>query len=245
MPALALADEHTTLCHLQVAQPETDYLATPQPSEHHRCDHRPVPVSAQGRGQRVDLVRGQDPWQRPGDLDQRDALTWPLAFPSGREAPRYQVRRDIATDVEEREQTRDARQPAADSPRGHTACLILDRLELLGQRCLAGALRGHEPGCRAPDAPAWAPCPRPRRTPSGHRPPPAPCSVGTTRQELQMVIEQRHAESNNGSTRWVTRVDQTLSDCRHAGAFPPHGSPCLSPSCARSMTVGSQPLPRP
>ena len=47
-------------------QPQPEDLAAAQPAQHHRRDHRPVPVRAQRGGQRVDLGRVQDPRQRPG-----------------------------------------------------------------------------------------------------------------------------------------------------------------------------------
>ena len=55
--ALALGDEHPPLGHPQVLQPQPEDLTAPQPAQHHRRDHRPVPVRAQRRGQRIDLRR--------------------------------------------------------------------------------------------------------------------------------------------------------------------------------------------
>ena len=45
--ALALGDEQRPLRHLHVAEAQTEDLAAAQPAEHHRVDHRPVPIGAQ------------------------------------------------------------------------------------------------------------------------------------------------------------------------------------------------------
>jgi excisionase family DNA binding protein len=66
MTAFALGDEHPPLTKAQVRKPQPENLAAAQPAQHHRRDHRPVPVRAQRRGQRVHLARVQDPRQRPG-----------------------------------------------------------------------------------------------------------------------------------------------------------------------------------
>jgi len=75
MPALALSDEHPSLSDPHVLQPQAEDLAAAQPAQHHRRDHRPVPVRAQRRGQRVDLARLQDPRQPPPGPHQRHSLT--------------------------------------------------------------------------------------------------------------------------------------------------------------------------
>ncbi len=49
-----------------VTQSQPEDLAAAQPAQHHRGDHRPVPVGAQRSGQGVDLGRGQDPRQASG-----------------------------------------------------------------------------------------------------------------------------------------------------------------------------------
>ena len=65
--ALALGDEHPPLRGVQITQPQPENLTAAQPAQHHRRDHRPVPVRAQRRGQRVHLGRRQDPRQLPGE----------------------------------------------------------------------------------------------------------------------------------------------------------------------------------
>jgi len=55
--ALALSDEHPPLAEPQVFQPQPQYFAAAQPAQHHRRDHRPVPVRAQRGGQCIDLSR--------------------------------------------------------------------------------------------------------------------------------------------------------------------------------------------
>jgi hypothetical protein len=82
--ALAVGDEHPPLGHPEVTQPQTDDFAAAQAAQHHRGDHRPVPVRAQDTGQRVDLGRGQDPRQRPGPTNQRNALVRSLSLDAGR-----------------------------------------------------------------------------------------------------------------------------------------------------------------
>ena len=87
MAALALGDEHPPFRDPQILQPQPQDLAAAQPAQHHRRDHRPVPMRPQRRRQRVDLGRGQDPRQRP----RRRAPTAPPAAdgtaPGGSAAP--------------------------------------------------------------------------------------------------------------------------------------------------------------
>ena len=135
--ALALGDEHPPLGDPQVLQPQPEDLAAAQPAEHHRRDHRPVPVGAQRGGQRVDLRRGQDPRQPPGPPGQRHPLTRPLPLPPGRQTPRHRVRGDVAAGLQVREEPRDDRQagapPCWSTPR--RAVVRIDRLQRPGRCC--------------------------------------------------------------------------------------------------------------
>ncbi len=70
MAALALGDEQRTVRHPDVLEPQPEDLAAPQPAQQHRQDHRPVPVRPQRVEERPDLLRGEDPRQRPGHPDQ-------------------------------------------------------------------------------------------------------------------------------------------------------------------------------
>ena len=45
MAALAVGDEHPPLPDPHIAEPQPEHLAAAQPAEHHRLDHRPVPLA--------------------------------------------------------------------------------------------------------------------------------------------------------------------------------------------------------
>ena len=83
MAALTVGDEQPPLAEPQVTQPQPEALAAAQPSQHHRRDHRPVAVRAQGGGQRVHLAGAEDLRQRPGHPDQRDTPGRAAAVPAG------------------------------------------------------------------------------------------------------------------------------------------------------------------
>jgi hypothetical protein len=117
MAAFALGDEQPPFGEPQVGQPQPEDLAAAQPGQHHRRDHGPVAVRAQGGGQRVHLGRADDLGQRPGHPDQRDTLAGPLPFPPGRQAPRHRVHRHITAGVQEPIQPRHARQAPPQCPR--------------------------------------------------------------------------------------------------------------------------------
>lgn len=108
MPTLAAGDEHPPRSSLQIAKPQPEDLAAAQPTQHHRLDHRPIPMRAQRGQQGIDLTRFQDPRQGPPGAYQRHPLAGPLAFPPGRQPPRDRVAGHVPADVQEPEQPRDA-----------------------------------------------------------------------------------------------------------------------------------------
>ena len=193
--ALALGDEHPPLGDPQVLQPQPEDLAAAQPAEHHRRDHRPVPVRAQRRRS----ARRPRPGCRirgsvRGVRDQRHPLAAAVAAPAGSAAPAAPGSRSTSPracrNANNPETTRQppahraapTPRPARRRPAGlHPAAVAA-----------AGALRGDEPQhVRRPDL-AW------RLADHGeehlqvvgrrqHRVRPTP-----PRQELQIVIQQRH-----------------------------------------------------
>ena len=219
LPAtLALGNEHPPLRGVQVTQPQPENLTAAQPTEHHRRDHRPVPVRAQRRGQPIHLSRRQDPRQLAGDPHQRDTLMRAGAFPPGRQPPRHRVRRHIPAGLQEREKPghdrqapahRDTRHPAGLTPRTH-------RLQHTTPARAAGPLRGDERqhisrldllrrlGHHREEHLQVI-----RGRP--HRVRPAPPA-----QELQIHIGQRHPNPGNQATATVTRTDRAQIPSMHS-----------------------------
>ena len=65
MSALAVGNEDPPLTETQILEPEPEHLAAPQTAQQHRLGHGPVPLGAQRRHERLDLVEIQDPRQSP------------------------------------------------------------------------------------------------------------------------------------------------------------------------------------
>ncbi len=59
MAALAFGDEQRPIRDAHIAQAQAEDLAAAQPTQHHRQDHRPVPMGAQRRQQRGHLCRAR------------------------------------------------------------------------------------------------------------------------------------------------------------------------------------------
>ena len=237
LPAgLAFGDEHPPLGDPQVFQAQPEYLAAPQPAEHHRRDHGPVPVRAQGRGQRIDLSRRQDPRQPASNTHQRDTLTGAGPLPPGRQSPRHRIGRHVAAGLQEREETRHDRQAPAHRRARHPGRLTfgihrLQRAMLTGPaRALGGDERQH---IARPDLIR-------RLTHHGeehlqvirgrqHRIRPGPPA-----QELQIDISQRHPDPDNQRTGGVTRTGHAQVGNTHRKGSHRHGRP--NPSRVAEMT---------
>jgi hypothetical protein len=140
MTSLALGDEHPPGGDLQVFQPQPEDLAAAQSAEHHRLGHGSVPVRAQRREQRIDLIWLQDPRQGARGPHQRNTLPGTLAFPAGGQTARHRVRLDVTAGLQEREQPGHARQPPPHRPGRYPT--VADGLQPLGRA--TGVLRGHE-----------------------------------------------------------------------------------------------------
>jgi hypothetical protein len=99
---------------------------------------------------------------------------WPLPLPPGRQPTRHRVGGDVATDVQEREQPRHARQPPPHGPRRHPGT-VTDGLHTTSRT--AGVLGGDECQHVGDHPPRWL-AHHGEKPPSGRTRPPRPCSVG-------------------------------------------------------------------
>ena len=72
MTALAIGDEQSSLAPTNVLEAQTEDLATAQPGEQHRVDHRPIPIGPERRHELDHVVVVEDPRQMPNRADQRD-----------------------------------------------------------------------------------------------------------------------------------------------------------------------------
>jgi hypothetical protein len=72
MTTLAISDEQPALTPTHVRQAQAEDLATPQPGEQHRIDHRPIPILAQRRHELDEVVVIEDPRQVSDRANQRD-----------------------------------------------------------------------------------------------------------------------------------------------------------------------------
>ena len=127
MPALTFGDEKPSLAWVHVTEPQPEHLAATQPAEQHGLHHGPVPVRAQGGHERVDLVRGQDPRQRPRPADQRHTGLSPITGPARGHPPRHRVTRHPAIPASHQvvEQAADAGQPPGDGPSRQSRFAVL------------------------------------------------------------------------------------------------------------------------
>ena len=144
MAALAVVDEHPPLTQAQILETKTEHLATTQPAQHHRLHHGPVPLGAQRRHQRGDLVGFEDPRQPAHRAHQR--LTPSVtSMPTRRQAPGHRV--DVDTGIAAGDQIaierRHRRQPTPDRRRRQPRAAIRDPHHVLGAHP-SPALRGHE-----------------------------------------------------------------------------------------------------
>jgi hypothetical protein len=143
---LAVGDEHPPFRDPQVEHPQTEDLAAAQTTEHHRGDHCPVPVSAQRTGERVNLGRGEDPWQLAGPAGQRHSQPRTGSFTSCWQATRDRVGRDVAAGLQVAEEARDDRQSPGHRA-GSNSAVLLGPVKRLHEaaRGAASALGGDEP----------------------------------------------------------------------------------------------------
>ncbi len=111
MTPFAIGDEHTSFAGVDVAQRQTQDLATAKTAQHHRLDHRSIPPRSQRRHQRVDLTGIQDPRQSPRRADQRHP---PPPVRSSPKTLRDRVLRHGLNRSQILEQARHARNPAPD-----------------------------------------------------------------------------------------------------------------------------------
>ena len=237
LPAgLALGDEHPPLGHPQVLQPQPEDLAAAQPAQHHRRDHRPVPLRAQRPHQRIHLGRRQDLRQPPSRADQRDTLARTRPLPPGRQPPRHRVRHHIPAGLQEREEPRHDRQ--APAHRGGRHAAVPARHSHRMQRpapAAASALRSDEPqdigGLNLIRRPGHhleehLQVIRGRQ----HRVRPAPPA-----QELQVDIDQRNPDPDHQAATPVTRADHARIGSIHQQGLP--SSQQTNPSRVVQMTT--------
>ena len=186
--------------HVGQAQPE--HLAAAQPGQHHRQHHRPVPVRAQRRHQRVHLVRRRTCGSVRGTRTSGTVAA--AAAPPGRQAPRHRVGRTAtsprAIKYANSPDTLDNRR--CDRPRRHTPAISTGPASRHHARCRCAARTRTHP----PRSPRPGPCRRPRRTSSGHRPT-ASTVFGrhAARNELQIGIQQRYAQPQHRAARRSSR----------------------------------------
>lgn len=249
MPTLALSDEQPTLGHPQVLHPQPEDLAATQPTEHHRRDHRPVPVGAQRAGQRVDLDRRQDPRQPPDPPRQWDTLSRSLTLTTRGQSPRDRVRDNVPTSLQVSEEPRDARQPPSDRARRDPRRITARHHSLDQPRIdAAGPLGGDEPKHISRYNLVRVLVDDPEEHPqvvrrSQYRVWPAP-----TLQELEIVVHQRHPDADRHLPRRPTRTDQTRIHDRHfrpsnlRGEQPPR---LIEMSCKITCITSMSGLSRP
>ena len=146
MAALALGDEHPPLAQTQILEAQPEHLAAAQTAQHHRLHHGPVPLGAQRRHQRGQLVGIQDARQSAHRPHQRLAPQLPSvrdasAAPAG---TGLVVHPDIAAGDQIAIERRHRGQPTADRRRRQPrACHR--RSAPPSPRPAGPALRGHEP----------------------------------------------------------------------------------------------------
>ena len=142
MTTLAIGDEHPPLRDPQILHPQAQHLTPAQPTQHHRRDHRPIPMTTQSPAQRVHILRRQDQRQRPARAHQRHTLARTHPLPASRQTPRHRIGGHVTAGEQIREQPRHARQPPPQRPRRHPT--RTGRRDLHSGRRTTGALGGHE-----------------------------------------------------------------------------------------------------
>jgi hypothetical protein len=126
--AFALGDEHPPLTRTDVLKAQPEDLATAEPPQQHRFDHRPIPVGAQRRDQRVDLVgvdhTGQGAWRS----DQRHPAHGTLAGAAHRQTAGYRIagHAGVAADDQVLVEPGDRRQPSFDRAGRQPGLTVLD-----------------------------------------------------------------------------------------------------------------------
>ena len=125
--ALALGDEQRSFRHLHVIEVETEDFATSEPAQHHRVDHRPVPMGAQSSQQGDDLGRAEDLRQCARYPHQRH-LRASATTTSGRQSARHRVRRDrcVTAGDQIRVESGDRRQAPGDRARRQPGLAVTD-----------------------------------------------------------------------------------------------------------------------
>jgi hypothetical protein len=91
VPALALGDEDPPLAQTKVLESEPQHLATAQAAEQHGLGHGPVPIGAQRRHQRLDLVGVQDARQAPHPAHERCAAFAAVTVAPGGQATWHRI----------------------------------------------------------------------------------------------------------------------------------------------------------
>jgi hypothetical protein len=92
-----------------------EHLATPQTAEQHGLGHGPVPIGAQRRHERLDLVGVQDARQSPHPAHQRRTAFAAVSIAPGGQTPRHRIghHAGVPSDDEVAIEARDTRQGAA------------------------------------------------------------------------------------------------------------------------------------
>ena len=157
--------------------------------------------------------------QLAGPPRQRHSLAGSGTLSTGGQAARHRVRADVAPDLQVGEEAADGRQPPGHGAGRHPARLLLG-VDRLHHRCLSAsaALGGDEPEhVGGPDHCRWLTNDGEEHLQVVGR---GEHGVGSTTalEELQILIQQRHAQPHHRLTGRPSRTDQTRIGQGHLGA---------------------------
>ena len=174
--------------------PQAEDFAAAQPAQDHRLEHRPVPVGARCGEQCVDLGGFQHSRQRPRTAHQRHCLPGAGNLTPGRQPSRHGVGHHVTPGGEIEEQPGDRRQSTADRA-GADPRRVTDRAK--AATITAAALGGDErEHIRAGDLTRFL---RDEAEEYHHVVAGREDRVrsGTTSEELQIVVQKRHAHAHH------------------------------------------------